>query len=518
MNKLILPLFILVSTFAFAEIALSDYKAIPMGEHIRGWDSPGFYLNISHEVNSFGYWDYSVAMADILEVSPKAYTFGYQTAPFFKIRTDKGEEHWVFGGDIALVSTDRERKESPYYNPESGHQHMQIFYTDGEFRFITSSNRSVNFDSETPPTDSIYFTRKETGYGEVSEIKWDRLHGNFFVGTYRARNTEKAEYDHESSYSLNLDRLGVKMVLQPEDEWFWYFYGEKDYDSILKLKALGYKKYESPYIERGESPFFMSMDDRDFTMIKFLIENGFSQTCYGGNYDATISCLWDPIKDGDLEMLTFLLEAGAAHNTGGELGTSWDLYRVIRYSTPEVLQLFLDNGYDGTHPTFSYSNGEDSGGSGNFLTSAISYGKPEMVKILIDRGANVNLLNYSYGFGKFTAGTPLQSAKSPEMTVLLQSYGARLPEELTREDYRVQGFGLSGKMNDTRVRYRNSPGTDGEILGLLDDGEELIVIDSRLPADAPRDAFPWYMVRRANGDFGWVYGEFVDVSRGFKSF
>jgi len=510
-------LFALIGSFAFAEIDLSNYSAIPMSERVRGWESPGFYLNFSHEIDSFGNWGDYWRTADILEISTTAYTFGNQTAPFVKIRTIKGEEHWVFGGDIAIMTTDEERREGLYYNPNSGHKHMQIFYTDQEFRFITSSSRNVRFNSEDTAADSIYHSREETSYGEVSEINWDRSKGNYFVGTYRSRNTERTEYDFRSNYHLNLDLLGVEKVLKPEDEWFWYFYNEKNYDAILKLQALGYVKYESPYIERGESPFFNSIDNRDFEMIKFLIDNGFSQTYYGGNYDATVSCLWTPIKNADHEMIKFLLEAGVKKDTGGEMGTSWDLNYVIRYSTPEILQLFIDNGYDPTHPTYGYANGEDSGGSGNFLFSAIRYDKPDMVKILLDEGINVNFLSHRYGFGNFSARTPLQSAESSEMTDLLKSYGAKLPGELTTEDYEKQGFGLSGRMNDTRVRYRSSPGTNGGILGLLDDEEELIVIDSRLPHENS-DTTPWYLVRRTSGEFGWVYGEFVDVSRGFKSF
>lgn len=520
MKKLSTCLLLLLLSFnLFAEFSLYDYMVIPMREKVHGYDSPGFYLNFPHEIESFGNWGTYWRIAELIDVSSAAYTFGDQVAPFFKIRTNKGKETWVFGGDVIVVSTNKQKKKGWYYNPDSGHQHMQIFYVNNQFYFVTSSNSNVSFTTETGMSavpENFYENIDSSGW--ASNYEWDRAEGNYLI---RSKSPRSENYDYISHYYHNFRLLMIEKTLQPSDEWFWYYYNEKNYIALLDLKARGYGRYDSPYISKGESPFFKSLRAKDYEMMEFLIENGFSQTVYGGNYDGTISCLWQPIKDDDYEMIKFLLDAGVGKDLGGEMGTDWDLDRVIRYSTPKMLQLFIDGGYDVTQPTYGYSNGEDSGGSGSFLFNAVYKDNIEMVKILIDNGANVNFLAQQYNFRTFTAQTPLEAAKSPSMTDFLKSYGALDSHSLTVENYRNQGFGLMGKMNDTRVRFRDKPGLDGTILGHFEKGEELIVINLNVPfefKDGKVITYPWLLVRRDSGEIGWVSGEFVDIRRGFKSY
>ncbi|MBI9104129.1 MAG: SH3 domain-containing protein [Spirochaetales bacterium] len=515
MKKLNIIVLLMLGFSAFAEVNYSDYSVIPMRGSVDGYETPGFYLNIPHPVQSFGNWGDYWSIAQILEVSSTAYTRGDKTAPFVRIRTRDGYETWVYGGDVIVVSTDMETKKGWYYNRDSGHKYMQIFYLDEQFHFITSGSSNVRFNTDSGTSSSPWNFTVNSDSGWTSLILWDKAEGNFFYGSKRPANSENEEWDYESNYSFNLDLLDIDKIVYPEDEWFWHFYAEKNYEAILDLKARGYNKYDNPNLSPGSSPFFESIANRDFEMINFLIDHGFSQTVDGGNYDATVSCLWDLIKKNDLEMIKFLLDAGIEKNTGGELGISWDINYVIRYATPQMLRLFIDGGYDVSHPTYSYSNGEDSGGSGSFLFSAIYNDKVEMAKVLIENGANVNFLSHQYGFGKFSTRTPLETAKSSEMQELLISYGARSSHELTPEDYQTQGLGLRGKMNDTRVRLRERPTLEGKILSVLEEDENLVIIESFDPEEENPSPWPWYLVRREDGEFGWVYGEFVDISRSF---
>jgi hypothetical protein len=81
---------------------------------------------------------------------------------------------------------------------------------------------------------------------------------------------------------------------------------------------------------------------------------------------------------------------------------------------------------------------------------------------------------------------------------------------LLNQDYLFEP--TSGVLNADRVRVRARPTLDAEVLGHLNRGDRVQVLDRsglRVRIDAMNDF--WYRVRNAEGLSGWSYGHFIDL-------
>ena len=79
---------------------------------------------------------------------------------------------------------------------------------------------------------------------------------------------------------------------------------------------------------------------------------------------------------------------------------------------------------------------------------------------------------------------------------------------------KIQIFSLTydGVINDTRVRLRSKPNLNSEVLGFLNTGDKLKVVDwsNEKQKIGGMEAY-WYKVESENYPDGWVYGKYVDI-------
>jgi len=69
-----------------------------------------------------------------------------------------------------------------------------------------------------------------------------------------------------------------------------------------------------------------------------------------------------------------------------------------------------------------------------------------------------------------------------------------------------------GRLNDSRVRLRESPHLEAKTLGLLEKGQVVEVLErSGAPVRLQGMEAYWYRVRTPDGATGWSYGQFIDL-------
>ena len=72
----------------------------------------------------------------------------------------------------------------------------------------------------------------------------------------------------------------------------------------------------------------------------------------------------------------------------------------------------------------------------------------------------------------------------------------------------------AGILNDDKVRVRLHPGTGEIILGQVDKGVAIIILEQTPDSETiDGTAAPWYKVKLPNGLVGWVFGRYVDVQK-----
>ncbi len=489
------------------KIDLTDYIVIPMKEQIMSYDKPGFYMNIPRQIESFGNWGNYWRTSPLLEISENVFSRGDQIAYFYKIKNTKGQIAWIFGGDVLIASVNLDEKCVPWYGAPYDSTQFQIFYQNDQFYGQWGKYGRIQFLNDVQSSENPVSVLINTGRDRVGKLLWNPVRGAI----------DYVSSDNEIYHqSINLRDLPYEKILTQQDEWFWYAFEKRDFKQLLELKEIGYKKYDSSQLSREESPLFKSIKERDFKMIEFLIKNGYSQTITTGNYDGTISCLKDSIVSDDYEMASFLIKSGIGQNIGGEMGTDYDLSLVIRSSTPQMLQLFIDSGFKANVMTYGYSNGEDSSGGGSLIMMALE--KPQFLEILLKEGLNPNQLSYSYFNKRFSTYVAMDKVKNPDSKALLIKYGGKSVQNFTIDDYQSQGLALRGTINSTQVTYRDSPNSEGNSLGFFEKDESIKVlnISGSYPSEnKDTGEWPWLFVEVKNGQMGWVNAEFIDVNRSF---
>ena len=99
------------------------------------------------------------------------------------------------------------------------------------------------------------------------------------ITSYNVCYTKLLRDNEENSYYMTVNRsyLEIKRTLNLKDEEFWYYYGNNDFEGLNKLLAEGFDNYMGIYMTRAESPMIDAIEKRNFEMIKFLLDNGFSR-------------------------------------------------------------------------------------------------------------------------------------------------------------------------------------------------------------------------------------------------
>ena len=515
-SKILLLLLVLTAQSGFSEEKYENYHAFPIDDTIKIYDSFGFFMNESQVISSE-----DLPSMKILEVSENAYKQGGNYSHFYKVQIDNNRAAWVYGGDVVVASLLTQNSNAWYKRTSGPHYLFTYFEPGNKYYFYRSGNRTTR----RPSYDNLIVsnTLTEVKYKHPRDwfihIFWDEARGLYLIGENKNSRESTEEYDYLWEYRENNEFLGLNKILDLDDEKFWMFFANNDFESLLKLKKSGYDKYDSYSLFKKETPLYESIKARNFPMIRFLLNNGFSMKYSSGNYDGSTSCLLDPIRENDIEMVKFLIENGVGQNIGGEMGTDYDLSYAIRFNHPEMIRLLISLNYNPNEYMIGYSNGEDSSGAETNLLSAISKNQMEVAEILLENGADPNLLSFQYAFGNFNSKALLEYADNSDMKELLRNYGAKERKDFTFDDYNHVKIGLSGTINSTRVRFRSTPSLSGEHLGFFENGENITVITSSdQPMKIDNMNSPWYLVRRKNGETGWVYGHFVDVSRRFILF
>jgi hypothetical protein len=73
-------------------------------------------------------------------------------------------------------------------------------------------------------------------------------------------------------------------------------------------------------------------------------------------------------------------------------------------------------------------------------------------------------------------------------------------------------YQTAGVLNDDRVRIRGLPGLSGEILGIVNRGDKVKILETGAEKQKIGDLeSAWYRIRTEAGTEGWVFGAYVDV-------
>lgn len=78
--------------------------------------------------------------------------------------------------------------------------------------------------------------------------------------------------------------------------------------------------------------------------------------------------------------------------------------------------------------------------------------------------------------------------------------------------YRIIYEGTLGIVSDDRVRVRMSPDLSGEILGHINRGDKVEILDVGEVQKIEFSASPWYKVRTDSNVEGWVFGVYIDIT------
>lgn len=71
-----------------------------------------------------------------------------------------------------------------------------------------------------------------------------------------------------------------------------------------------------------------------------------------------------------------------------------------------------------------------------------------------------------------------------------------------------------GVVTDNRLRLRDKPNTQGEVLGFLYENEVALILETSAKAEtiAGKTA-SWYRIEMPDGRKGWVFGAFIDIQK-----
>jgi len=117
-----------------------------------------------------------------------------------------------------------------------------------------------------------------------------------------------------------------------------------------------------------------------FPLLFFLIIAG---TTHAAWFQSTNKNLIDPVKEGRLEAVQEMLEAGADVDTRDEHGSTALMWAAV-YGHLEIAEVLLDKGAD--------VNSQDESGSTPLLL-ATKARRPEIVRLLLEKGAKANTPN-----------------------------------------------------------------------------------------------------------------------------
>jgi hypothetical protein len=73
-------------------------------------------------------------------------------------------------------------------------------------------------------------------------------------------------------------------------------------------------------------------------------------------------------------------------------------------------------------------------------------------------------------------------------------------------------YQTAGVLNDDRVRIRGLPGLSGEILGVVNRGDKVEILETGAEKQKIGDLeSAWYRIRTEAGTEGWIFGAYIDV-------
>lgn len=198
--------------------------------------------------------------------------------------------------------------------------------------------------------------------------------------------------------------------------------------------------------------------------------------------------------------------------------------------TPDTLHLLIQN--PDTGEVFIWNTEDrsirgrlrsnDPAGQIRFLTNSVllvppQYSGQERWRVYDVEGDQVGEVSFRIG-----AGDPLFFWFTTDLKRAVVCLRGRVNPEMAvvnTEDFRrwLQREGhlfipTRGVLNDSRVRVRSYPTLEAEIVGHLDRGDRVEVLErsgQRVSIGSMSDF--WYLIRREDGLSGWSYGHFIDL-------
>ena len=227
------------------------------------------------------------------------------------------------------------------------------------------------------------------------------------------------------------------------------------------------------------------------------------------------------VRKGDIEGLGFWVANGGQLDY--DLKTSYgpqaytallDLPRLSLY------QVFKNGNYpfEALRESRGHNGGGDSwDGMSNTAARLIDDAPVAILLELIPTWKNLNQLfvswTYSYpGYSRVFVKTLMDLAVDRGDPRLVDAL--RKQRALSRETILAKGIPDSTKIppsevNDSGVRLRGSPGTDGKILRTLSKGESVFQIDERPMEDRSDPQGRWVYVLTNKKEWGWVWGPYL---------
>lgn len=343
--------------------------------------------------------------------------------------------------------------------------------------------------------------KKKTVVWSIVAVLILSMLGYYFIEYKPARDHKLAVIAEEAMIAKQVEseRIAEEKRVKAEEIAAAKKKSKKISDSLdRKLKEMGWdREYLSFGQQKDESPIYLSIKNRDYEMIKILINENARLSYFLSNdrFDPVPSGLAEPIKNDDFAMVEFLLDNGFPFDVGNEYPKV--LYDINYTENIDMIKLLLEKGYDINTPRIIQRD------------KSIRYKWPrvlgldiEIVQLFLDNGLDVNAI-FSYqpqGLRYIISSIPMEWKLSEDIEALLIENGAKEFSEFTVEDYKNIKYGLLRTVGNSTSVYSTFEFGDDSAVGQIDIDEEVYLLyggeDEKCFIKFKGDKFGW--ISRSN--------------------
>ena len=287
------------------------------------------------------------------------------------------------------------------------------------------------------------------------------------------------------------------------------------------------------FLGRVDGRIVVSTVDRDHILKLLFVDPSTLEKTKGPDWTVPLDWALLPGRDGS--MYSARLDSRGIYtpfrfDPKKQTQTWLEIEGVPTSLTPDTLHLLIQN--PDTGEVFIWNTEDrsirgrlrssDPAGQIRFLTNSVllvppQYSGQERWRVYDVEGEQVGEVSF-----RISAGDPLFFWFTTDLKRAVVCLRGRVNPEsavVNTEDFRrwLQREGhlftpTRGALNDGRVRVRTYPTLEAEIVGHLDRGDRVEVLErsgQRVSIGSMNDF--WYLVRREDGLSGWSYGHFIDL-------